>query len=193
MHPRELERNRVTTRITTERWTLEPWTGGQDSDDLQRTWARKPAVVVDGRRSCPELAVLARLKLDGWDGIWVNAFGRELRQDWFPAPAVSIVDAAPADVAATFERLRAANGGLGGFFDVFAWRDGQVRFIEVKSGRDKWRDTQQRFFDMAVGLGHDPTDFVVVEVTPTRPTETPRKHRSHAGAESEKHALTWGV
>jgi hypothetical protein len=155
----------VTTKINRERCTLEPWTGGPDPDDLQQTWARKPAVVVDGRRSCPELAVLAGLKLDGWDGVWVNAYGRELRQDWFPSPAVSIVDAAPADVAATFERLRAANGGLGGFFDVFAWRDGQVRFVEVKFGRDKWRDNQQRFVDMAVGLGYDLTDFLLVEVT----------------------------
>ena len=113
--------------------------------------------------------MLARLKLDGWDGIWVNTFGRELRQDWFPAPAVSIVDVAPAGVAATFERLRAANGGLGGFLDVFAWRDGQVRFIEVKFGRDRWRDSQLRFVDTAVGLGYDPTNFLLVEVT--QPTD----------------------
>lgn len=37
-----------------------------------------------------------------------------------------------------FDGLRAANGGkLGGFFDVFAWREpGEVRFDEVKVGRD---------------------------------------------------------
>ncbi len=154
----------MTTMIPTERWTLAPWTGGPDPDDLGKSWSIKPRVVVDGRRSCPELAVLARLRLDGWDGFWVNAYRGELRQHWFPDPAVSIVDVAPADVVATFGRLRAANGGrLGGFLDVFAWRDGRVRFVEVKFGNDRWRDNQQRFVDMAVALGHDPADFLIVE------------------------------
>jgi hypothetical protein len=58
-----------------------------------------------------------------------------------------------------------ANGGLGGFLDVFAWRDGRVRFVEVKFGPDEWRDSQQRFVDLAVELGHDPNDFLLVEVT----------------------------
>jgi VRR-NUC domain len=109
--------------------------------------------------------VLARRRLDGWNGLWVNSFGRELRPDWFPAPALSIVDVAPPDVTATFERLRAANGGLGGFLDLFTWRDGQVRFVEVKSGRSKLTDNQQKFVDLAVELGHDPNDFLLVEVT----------------------------
>jgi hypothetical protein len=168
MNPVRTEGSSVnqTTKIATERWTLDPWTGGPDPDDLGQTWASKPAVAVDGRRSCPELAVLARLKLDGWDGVWVNAYRNELRQEWFPAPAVSIADVAPEAVVALFERLRAANGGrLGGFLDVFAWRDSRVRFLEVKSGRDKWRESQQRFVDMAVGLGRDPSDLLLVEVT----------------------------
>jgi len=40
-----------------------------------------------------------------------------------------------------FERLRAADGGtLGGFFDVFAWREpGQVRLAEAKVGPDRIR------------------------------------------------------
>jgi hypothetical protein len=152
--------------ITTERWTFEPWIGGPDPDDLDPSWAAKPKVVVDGCRSCLELAVLARLRLDGWDGFWVNAYRRHLRQDWFPAPAALIDDVAPAHVAAIFERLRRENGGgFGGFLDVFAWRDGQVRFVEVKSPGDKWRDTQQRFVEMAVRLGHDWDAFLLVEAT----------------------------
>ena len=53
-------------------------------------------------------------------------------------------------------------------FDVLRnWRGFS---LEIEFGRDKWRDNQQRFVDMAVGLGHDPTDFLLVEVThPTNP------------------------
>jgi hypothetical protein len=154
-------------RIPTERWTLDPWEGGADPPDLPKSWAIKPGFVVDGRRSCAELAVLARLRDDGWDGVWVSAFGRVLRRDWFLTEAFrTIAEAgAPADIAAVFERLRAANGGsLAGFFDVFAWRDGKVRFVEVKVARDRLQDTQRRFVQLALGLGHDPDEFLLVEV-----------------------------
>jgi hypothetical protein len=42
-----------------------------------------------------------------------------------------------------FEQLRAANGGkLGGFFDVFVWREpDEVRFLEIKVARDRIRPT----------------------------------------------------
>jgi hypothetical protein len=42
-------------------------------------------------------------------------------------------------VVEVFDCLRAANGGkLGGFFDVFAWREsGEIRFNEVRIGWDQ--------------------------------------------------------
>jgi hypothetical protein len=153
--------------VTSERWTLDRWEGAADPPDLKRIWAIKPKFVVDGCRSCAELAVLARLRDDCWDGVWVSAFSRELRRDWFLTDAFkSIADAgAPADVAAVFERLRAANGGsLAGFFDVFAWREGEVRFVEVKNAGDRLQQTQRRFVELALGLGHDLDEFLIVEV-----------------------------
>ena len=157
----------VNTQIPTERWTLDPWEGAADPPDLKRTWSIKHKFVVDGRRSCAELAVLARLRDDGWDGVWVSAFNNFLRRDWFPADAFKTIAAAgaPADAAAVFELLRAANGGsLGGFFDVFAWRDGEVRFVEVKVGADRLHDKQRRFLQLALRLGHDLDEFLLVEV-----------------------------
>jgi hypothetical protein len=51
-----------------------------------------------------------------------------------------------------FDRLRAANGGsLGGFSDVFAWREpGEVRFYEAKVGPDRIKPTQLRFAELAL-------------------------------------------
>jgi hypothetical protein len=78
----------------------------------------------------------------------VNAFCSELRTEWFPAPAVKTLaeTGAPDWAVEAFDRLRAANGGtLGGFFDVFAWREpGQVRFCEAKVGPDRIKATQIR-------------------------------------------------
>jgi hypothetical protein len=94
--------------------------------------------------------------VEGWGGVWVSAFAGELRAEWFPAPGWA---------AEAFGRLRAANGGrLGGFFDVFAWREpGQLRFLEAKVGPDRIRPNQRRFFETALRF-HAPDQFVIVEI-----------------------------
>ena len=74
--------------------------------------------------------------------------------EWFPAPAARTLaeTGAPAWAVEAFDRLRAANGGsLGGFFDVFAWREpGEVRFCEAKVGPDRIKPTQLRFIELAL-------------------------------------------
>lgn len=130
-----------TVYIATQRWELQQWQGPPDPPELERIWAIKPKFSVNGRRSCAELAVADHLRQDGWDGVWVSAFGGNwLRTEWFPAPAFrTLADAgAPRWATEAFERLRTANDGkLSGFFDVFAWRGrGEVRFLEVKVA--KW-------------------------------------------------------
>ena len=140
--------------IATQRWALEPWEG-EDPPSLAKIWSRKPKFAVNGSRSCAELAIVHHLRDQGWHGVWVNSFGpRELRSEWFPAPAVKTLaeTGAPAWAVEAFDRLRAANGGsLGGFFDVFAWREpGQVRFYEAKVGPDRIKPTQLRFVELAL-------------------------------------------
>jgi hypothetical protein len=65
----------------------------------------------------------------------------------------------------SFDRLRTANGGtLGGFFDVFAWREpGQVGFCEAKVGPDGIKATQLRFLEVALRF-HRPADFMIIEI-----------------------------
>jgi hypothetical protein len=157
-----------TVNIAIQRWELKQWQGAPDPPDLQRIWSIKPKFTVDGRRSCAELAVIGHLRHQGWDGVWVSAFGGAwLRTEWFPAPAFrTIAEAgAPAWAAEIFERLRAANGGkLSGFFDVFAWREpDEIRFIEIKVARDRIQLTQRRFVERALQF-HEAKQFMIVEV-----------------------------
>jgi hypothetical protein len=154
-------------QIATERWAFEPWKDGPDPLDLPRTWARKPKFSVNGRRSCAELAILAYLQSLGWDGVWVSAFARELRRDWFPTPGFKTLHdvGAPAWALEIFNRLLLANGGrLSGFFDVFAWRGGNVRFDEAKGRNDRVRESQHRFVEMALRLGHRLDEFTIIKV-----------------------------
>ena len=154
--------------IATQRWELERWQGGPDPPELRQIWARKPKFSVNGRRSCAELAVVERLREDGWDGVWVSGFaGNWVRREWFPASGFrSLREAGAPDWAdRVFEQLRLANGGkLGGFFDVFAWRPpGDVRFVEVKVGPDRIRASQRAFLQTALRY-HRPEQFMIVEV-----------------------------
>ena len=129
----------ATVQVRTLRWVLPEWPGKPDDPPgLPLTWARKPAFQVGDRCLRAEFAILDQLRQQGWHGgVWVNAFGNELRPAWFPAPGFRAPGpaGAPPWAAAVFEELRAANGGkLTGFFDVFAWREpGEVGFFEAKS------------------------------------------------------------
>ncbi|MGH3229176.1 MAG: hypothetical protein ACRDOA_11450 [Streptosporangiaceae bacterium] len=153
--------------IVTQRWALEPWEG-EDRPDLKRQWAIKPKFAVNGNRSCAKLAIMHHLRDEGWHGVWVNAFARELWSEWFPAPGVKTITqtGAPMWAVGIFDRLRAANGGkLGGFFDVFAWREpGEVRFDEAKTSGDSIRGSQRKFVELALDLHHRLEQFTIIEV-----------------------------
>jgi hypothetical protein len=154
--------------LPTQRWVLPQWEGEADPAGVPRIWAIKPGFAVNGRRSCAELAVVDRLRRSGWDGVWVSAFaGDWVRRDWFPTPAFrSPREASAPDWAArAFERLRQAHGGgLGGFFNVFAWRaPDDIRFIEVEMGSDPVQAAQRAFLQMALRY-HRPEQFMIVEV-----------------------------
>ena len=101
----------------------------------------------------------------------MNAFRNELRSEWLPAPAVKTLaeTGAPTWAVEAFDRLRAANGGsnggsLGGFFDVFAWREpAEVRFYKAKVGPDRIKPTQLRFIELALHF-HRSEQFMIIEV-----------------------------
>ena len=157
-----------TVAIVTQRWVLERWDGEADAPELPRIWASKPGFMVGGRRSCAELAVVDRLRREGWDGVWVSAFGGSwLRREWFPAPAYRTLReaGAPEWAVKIFDDLEVANGGkLSGFFDVFAWRaPGDVQFVEVKVGPDRLQGTQRKFLETALRF-HRPEQFMIVEI-----------------------------
>jgi hypothetical protein len=154
--------------IATQRWVLEPWEG-EDQPGLSRSWSIKPKFSVSGSRSCAELAVLHHLQDGGWQGIWVNAYNPpRLVSEWPPESGVKTISqtGAPPWAVEIFDRLRAANGGkLGGFFDVFAWREpGEVRFDEVKVSRDPIGLNQRKFVKLALDLHHRLDQFTISKV-----------------------------
>jgi hypothetical protein len=157
-----------TVSIATQlRRRLERWVGDQDPPDLEQQWGSKHGFAVRGRRSCAELALLDHLRRDGWHGVWMNLFGRELRAEWFPAASIRTIaeTGAPIWLVEIFERLVAANGGkLGGFFDVFAWRQpGEIRFDDVKVRPNRIGASQCKFLETTLRF-HPLEQFTLIEV-----------------------------
>jgi hypothetical protein len=89
---------------------------------------------------------------------------------------MEVTELPPQWAIAIFDRLRAANGGtLGGFFDVFAWREPcQVGYYEAKVGPDRIKPTQLRFVEVALRL-HRVEEFMIVEVTGPLPPSAPAR------------------
>ena len=103
---------------------------------LSSTYTSKPLVKsVTGADVFGELAILDALRKDGWDGAWVDTFhGKKF---WNQMPHVSTPVALPPAAADLYRAIVAANNGkASGFFDVFAWREKEVLFVEYKGPGD---------------------------------------------------------
>lgn len=139
---------------------------GDDPPELKHTWSSKPKVAWLGTRTCPELFLLRMLEQKGWEGVWVNAYGRHLRSEWFPAPKVdSLASAgAPSTVVDTFADIENCVGGRKGCWDVVAWRpNGAICFVESKVGTDQIRDSQLRWLECALDHGLALDAFAIAE------------------------------
>jgi hypothetical protein len=125
-------------------------------------------VIVDaGTETYAELAVLQQVVAAGWDGVWVDSFGRgSFRRDL--AGRAEPVDL-PAAERARYDRVRAARGVRGGCWDIWAWSPSGSWFLELKRrGRDRLSEGQHAWLLAAMTQGHGVDEFLVVEWTLTR-------------------------
>jgi hypothetical protein len=67
-----------------------------------------------------------------------------------------------------YEQICALNKGTGGFFDVLAWREGRIIFIEFKSKEDKSNKNEPRWIDSALGAGIPESDLYFALYQPGR-------------------------
>ena len=111
------------------------------------------------------LMILNLLKEKMWDGVWVSSFGgtkylREMPIDYRLGPSVDL----PAGLKRLHDDIQSVAGAKGGCFDVLAWRDGQILFLEAKrKHHDKIRDTQRRWIEAAISTGIAPDKLIIVE------------------------------
>ena len=139
-------------------------------DRVKHCWApNKIAIDLDGEVTWPELALVRLLERAGWEARWIKNWsgGRE------SCAAVGEPRPLTGAGADAFDRIHAHAPGLrgAGTWDVLAWRDDEVLFLESKQHRssDRLRDSQVAFLEAAIEVGLDPSAFVVVVYDAGRP------------------------
>jgi hypothetical protein len=128
------------------------------------SFRRKGLVDVAGTALFAELAVVRLFTQAGWRAYWRDGYHRRWVRDGdltrepttrLPEPSVG------ASVAALISEAR---GSLSGCWDVLAWRQDQVAFVECKRrGRDRLQETQGLWLHAAVSVGIPSSAFAVLE------------------------------
>ena len=125
---------------------------------LPRTYTTKPLVSVNGAAMFGELAIVRWLEKDGWDAVWMDTFhGAKF---WKAMPHKSPPVALPPSARALYDAIKVANGGkASGAFDVMAWRNGDVAFLEYKGQGDRSNRNEARWVAAALAAGVLPTQL----------------------------------
>ncbi len=144
-------------RVLSTRISFKPWRGKPVPD----SYGGKAVVAVDGRPLFAELAVLAGLKRQGWDGGWVDSYRRKFRTSM---PGLGDpVGLSPAQQK-VWDRIGGKAGRFSGCWDIFAWKGRALRFIELKrKGRDHIRQSQLKGLESALRAGIPQKAFQLIE------------------------------
>lgn len=143
-----------------------------DGEKLLYTLGGKAVLEVAGKPQFAELAIADFFKQHGFDTRWAETYGQGgdlplFLSEWQNKP---LKDQAshPIDEAWITEMLKDIanlNGeSFSGCWDVIAWKDKQLYFIESKRRKkDSLRDTQRHWINSAMRYGLAPENFIVIE------------------------------
>lgn len=127
---------------------------------LKRTYTSKPLVTVDDRPMFGELAIVEWLAKDGWSALWVDAFHGQ--KFWRAMPHVSDPVTPPTHVEDLYRRIARRKGSPSGCFDVVAWNQERVIWLEYKGPRDRPNCNEPCWIEAAIGAGVRDVDLFFV-------------------------------
>lgn len=158
--PQELKLPSCTVKVQKFSWQFRRWTGAEP----ERTHGPKPYVEWEGQPTFAEIALISVLKQHGFTGaVWRDNWGayRCFHDAMPPAKCEE-----PEAVREVCNRIRGYNRGRwGGCWDVLAWNQDGVTFIECKHGTDKITGGQIRWLDSGLKSGLSLDNFAICEWT----------------------------
>jgi hypothetical protein len=141
--------------------TFKSWLGVQPPF----TFGRKRVLNYKDQPVFAELMILNLLREKMWDGVWISSFGgtkylREMPRDYRLGQSVDL----PPKHKRLLDDIQKVACSKGGCFNVLAWRDGQILFLDAKrKSHDKIRDMQRRWIEAAISTGIAPEKLIIVE------------------------------
>lgn len=135
-----------------------------DGKALAFDFGRKPIVDFDGEACFAELAILRLFQQYGWQGAWVETYGGKHYLNSMPSGWKMVSDAEiPTGKVELINKIQKA-GGTSACFDVVAWLDDRVLFIEAKRlKKDRLTEAQKKFILGAISCGVLISDFAIIE------------------------------
>lgn len=136
---------------------LKPWKGIVDFD----TYNHKPLIDSNGKPLFAELAVLWILQRNGWNGVWTDSYRRKFRT---AMPHLGEPVMLPPVAGEVYQRIKNRSGKRGGCWDIFAWKNGTLAFLELKrTKKDVIRPNQILWLQAALDVGIGAESFLLVE------------------------------
>ncbi len=129
--------------------------------NYDKTYNTKPAVMFGNENVFPEIYFVKYLIEQGWNAVWVDSFHRSA---WKDMPKKG--DCIPFDQIPILRDLKQKNNNkISGCWDIFAWNNKEVLFIESKGipSKDKIRDTQINWYKMCIANGIPRESFLLFE------------------------------
>ena len=146
-------------------------------DPIPNDRGKKPVLDWGGEPLFAELVILRLLQTKGWEGVWVDTYGKARRRSLYDNVLL------PEQAESLLKRIRIRAGIDGGCFDVFVWKEDEIMFAESKrAGRDRFRASQLRWLDGALQSGLQVRSFLVVEWSL-------KKEPNHADGANSRFAL----
>jgi hypothetical protein len=136
---------------------LRKWRG----QPIANTYGNKAVLDWKGEPVFAELAVVKLFQSQGWEGVWVDSYGRKFRVG---LPGVVEPIQIPPDKQRLIEGIGRKAGKAGGCWDVAVWKPKVMLFLEIKRRKkDKIRPSQIEWLEASLEIGLSPNNFALVE------------------------------
>jgi len=132
-------------------------------ESVKDSYGGKAIIDCDGEPLFAELAVLRTLQKDGWQGAWVDSYRKKFR---IGLPGIVEPIELPEKPKKLFDDISTKVGGFRGCWDVFAWKEDDYLFLELKrEAKDYIRESQIKWLESALESGVPSDSFAILEWT----------------------------
>ena len=143
--------------IATSFYEFEVWKGNSIEDN----YGGKTVLVYNNKPLFAELVALQIFIEQGFQGVWVDTFKKKYRTG---LPENSDPIQLPTEINEILTEILEINGSSKGVWDLLLWKNGQLKFVELKrTKKDKIRTTQINFLKSCLSYGLKTDQFEILE------------------------------